>query len=158
VIFVIPAQSPGLAKAGPGNQLSVEFWVPACAGMTKLEIGKLIRDYSVVTDRIENEFRWSAFARLYTPGELSVERFAKLMPGRPRRRWLRRLRIVTCKLYADWEVGLFGKTYHARAVSTGDGGWPSDFLGGCCAIPINPAASGELVVAIPVLSVLRPDD
>jgi len=37
-MFVIPAQA--------GNQLSVEFWVPACAGMTKLEIGKLIRDYS----------------------------------------------------------------------------------------------------------------
>jgi hypothetical protein len=37
-IFVIPAQA--------GNQLSVEFWFPACAGMTGLEIGKLIRDYS----------------------------------------------------------------------------------------------------------------
>jgi hypothetical protein len=39
-IFVIPAQAE--------NQLSVEFWVPACAGMTTLEIGKLILEYSVV--------------------------------------------------------------------------------------------------------------
>ncbi len=38
--FVIPAQA--------GNQLSVEFWVPACAGMTRLEVGKLIRDSSKV--------------------------------------------------------------------------------------------------------------
>jgi hypothetical protein len=39
-IFVIPTQA--------GNQLSVEFWFPACAGMTRLEIGKLPRDYSSV--------------------------------------------------------------------------------------------------------------
>jgi len=37
-IVVFPAQA--------GTQWSVEFWVPACAGMTKLEIGKSIRDYS----------------------------------------------------------------------------------------------------------------
>ena len=40
-IFVIPAQA--------GNQLSMGFWVPAYAGMTKLDIGKLIRDDSSVT-------------------------------------------------------------------------------------------------------------
>jgi hypothetical protein len=38
--FVIPAQA--------GNQLSKEFWVPACAGMTysvaRTEFGQLFRD------------------------------------------------------------------------------------------------------------------
>jgi hypothetical protein len=44
---VIPAQSPGLAQAGPGNQYSKENWFPACAGMTRTDalttFGELIQ-------------------------------------------------------------------------------------------------------------------
>jgi hypothetical protein len=41
-LFVMPAQSPGLAKAGPGNQFlfpdaACVRWFPACAGMTLCE-------------------------------------------------------------------------------------------------------------------------